>query len=355
MRSQEFKALLEKFSRGECTPQEEKLINDWYENIESSDEPVPVLSEMSNEYRQIIEERIWLKVNPHPPAGSHGKHGKHGRAQTIWYYAAAAAALLLVGFFVAPNLLDSKVENKAIVEVTPAAPVIEDTKDHFANNTSSPMKIKLADGSVVTLQPKSKISYERKFDGPLREVSLSGEAFFDVSRDEKRPFRVYSEEVVTQVLGTSFTVKAYVGDKEVTVAVRTGKVSVYAKRHNEAFKEALEEKPIILVPNQQAVYNRNIDKVVKEVVDNPAIILPKSNLFRMSFDEAPVTHIFDVLEENYGIDIVYNEDVLSKCMLTTAMSDEGLFQRIEVICKAIKADYRVTDGVILIDSHGCEL
>jgi hypothetical protein len=93
---------------------------------------------------------------------------------------------------------------------------------------------------------------------------------------------------------------------------------------------------------------------VKEVVENPAIILPKSNLFHMSFEEVPVTQIFDVLEENYGIDIMYDKEVLSKCMLTTAMSDEGLFQRIEVICKAIKANYRVTDGVILIDSEGCE-
>lgn len=342
MRSQEFKALLEKFSRGECTPQEEKLINDWYENIESNTEQgesIPALSEMSPEYRQIVEDRIWRKVNPHPPAGR----------RTVWYYAAAAAAVFLIGFLV----VNDKEESKPVAENIPAAPAFEDTNDHFANNTSSPAKIMLADGSIVTLQPKSEISYDRKFDGPLREVHLSGEAFFDVSRDEKRPFRVYSEEVVTQVLGTSFTVKAYVGDKEVTVAVKTGKVSVYAKHHNET-KQASEEKPIILAPNQQAIYNRNIDKVVKEVVDEPAIILPKSNLFRMSFDEAPVTQIFDVLEENYGIDIVYDKDILGKCTLTTAMSDEGLFQRIEIICKAINANYKVTDGVILIDSEGCE-
>jgi transmembrane sensor len=344
MRPQEFKSLLEKFSRGECTPQEEKLINDWYENIESSDEPVPALSEMSNEYRQIVEDRIWAKVDPHPP----------DKKKRVWYYAGAAAAVLVLGYFIAPVLLSNRSESVTVAENTPTAPVIEDTRDHFKNNTSLPSKIKLADGSVVTLQPKSEISFDRKFDGQLREVYLSGEGFFNVSRDEKRPFRVYSEELVTQVLGTSFTVRAYVGDKEVTVAVRTGKVSVYAKHHKETSEEASEEKPIILAPNQQAVYNRNIHKVVKEVVENPAIILPKSNLFRMSFDEVPVTQIFDVLEENYGIDIVYDKDILSKCMLTTAMSDEGLFQRIEVICKAIKANYRVNDGVILIDSEGCE-
>lgn len=341
MRSQEFKALLEKFSRGECTPQEEKLINDWYENIESSDEPVPALSEMSPEYRQIIEDRLWSKVNPHPPA----------KKKTVWYY--AAAAVLMIGLAAAYTLFDSADEVKPVGENTTTTPATKDTKEHFANNTSTPTKIQLADGSIVTLQPKSELSFDRNFDGAFREVYLSGEAFFDVKRDENRPFRVYSEEIVTQVLGTSFTVRAYVDDKEVTVAVKTGKVSVYAKHHHETSKEA-SEKPIILVPNQQAVYNRNIDKVVKELVDEPAIVLPESNLFRMSFDEAPVTHIFDVLEKNYGIDIVYDKEILGKCMLTTAMSDEGLFERIEVICKAIKANYRVTDGVILIDSEGCE-
>lgn len=346
MTPQEFKTLLEKFSRGECTPQEEKLINDWYENIESNDEsgePVPALSEMSPEYKKIIEERIWAKVNPRPPE----------KRATVWYYAAGIAAIIAIGFLITP-LVESKSNTETVAETTKVAPTVEETQERFKNNTNSPAKVKLADGSVVTLQPKSEIAYERKFDGPLREVYLSGEAFFNVSRDEKRPFRVYSEEVVTQVLGTSFTVKAYVGDKEVTVAVRTGKVSVYAKHHKEASKEASSAKPIILAPNQQAVYNRNNDKVIKEVVDNPAIILPKSNLFHMSFDEAPVTQIFDVLQENYGIDIVYDKEVLGKCMLTTAMSDEGLFQRIEVICKAIKANYEVRDGVILIDSHGCE-
>jgi hypothetical protein len=227
-------------------------------------------------------------------------------------------------------------------EITPA----QELQEHIVNNTSKPSSVQLADGSTVTLQPRSEITFAKSFDGPLREVRLSGEAFFNVNRDVSRPFRVYSEDVVTQVLGTSFTVKAYQGDKKVTVAVSSGKVQVYAKK--------AEEKPVILVPNQQAVYDKNKDEVVREVVEHPAIILPRSNLFRMSFDEQPVSKIFDVLEENYGIDIVYDKEALTKCSLTTAMSDEGLFERIEVICKALKATYRVNDGVILIDSPGCE-
>lgn len=183
---------------------------------------------------------------------------------------------------------------------------------------------------------------------------LSGEAFFNVKRNEDRPFLVYSNEVVTQVLGTSFTIKAYEHEKEITVAVKTGKVSVYANPPGKLMTGATGQKAVILAPNQQIVYNRRNSIVVKQLVKEPEIILPNSNLFKMRFDEVPVTKIFKVLEENYGVEIVYDEEALKKCTLTTAMSDEGLYQRIEVICKAIKAEYTVTEAVIFIKSPGCE-
>lgn len=339
MEPEEFKSLLEKYTRGECTPQEEKLINDWYENIQPDHEDVPQMSEMSGSYKQIIEDRIWAKVSPHPPA----------LKRSAWYYPLRIAAVVAVVATAAVLLIsrnEASVDQHEVAQTPQENVPAESQQEHIINNTSKPSQVRLADGSTVTLQPRSEITFARAFDGPLREVRLSGEAFFNVSRDVKRPFRVYSEDVVTQVLGTSFTVKAYQGDKKVTVAVSSGKVSVYAKKD--------EKKPVILVPNQQAVYDKKNDKVVREVVENPSIILPESNLFHMSFDEVPVATIFDVLEENYGIDIVYDKEALSKCSLTTAMSDEGLFERIEVICKALKATYQVSDGVILIDSPGCE-
>lgn len=344
MEAEEFKSLLKKYERGECSPQEEKLINDWYDSIESDTE-VPQLSDMSDEYKRIVEHRIWTKVNPHPPAAVSA--GRQVR-RSAWYYpfriAAALAVIATAATFLLRNNEPETVQQivQTPQEIIPA----EELQEHIVNNTSKPSQVRLADGSTVTLQPRSEITYARAFDGPLREVRLTGEASFDVSRDEKRPFRVYSEDLVTQVLGTSFIVKAYEGDKNVTVTVRSGKVQVYPTK--------AEKNTVILVPNQKAVYDKNNDEVVREVVEHPEIILPESDLFRMSFDEVPVATIFDVLEDNYGIAIVYDKEVLSKCSLTTAMSDEGLFERIEVICKAIKATYRANDGVILIDSPGCE-
>ena len=117
---------------------------------------------------------------------------------------------------------------------------------------------------------------------------------------------------------------------------------------------ARQDKEVILTPNQKMVYYRNIEKVSKGLVENPEIILPNSNLFRMRFENAEVSQIFDVLAENYGVDIRYDEELLNDCRLTTSMSDEGFYERIEVICKAIGATYSVEDAVISIQSNGCE-
>jgi len=224
----------------------------------------------------------------------------------------------------------------------------------IANVENKSREIKLEDGSKVTLEPKSEVRFAKKFAADKREIFLTGEAFFSVKRDETRPFLVYTKEVVTKVLGTSFNIKAYPDEKEITVAVRTGRVSVYANSLKPANSVAPTSAEVILTPNQQVVYNLIDERVSKQLVKHPEVILSKSTLFSMHYDGSPVTKIFKVLEDNYGVEIRYDEELLKNCVLTTTMSDEGLYERIEVICKAIGAHYSVEDAVIYIKSNGCK-
>jgi acyl carrier protein len=161
---------------------------------------------------------------------------------------------------------------------------------------------------------------------------------------------VYSNEVVTRVLGTSFTVKAYEGSKDITVSVKTGRVSV-SKNSLEAAKNNTRE--VILIPNQQAVYDRQKDEVVRQLVDRPEIVKSLDEQMAMNYDGVEVVKIFDALEELYGVDINFDEDLLKNCVLTTTMKEEGLFERIKVICEAIGARYEVQETKILITSEGC--
>jgi hypothetical protein len=242
------------------------------------------------------------------------------------------------------------------VELTPTTVVKNDiihapTLERFVNTSTVKSSYQLSDGSDVELQPNSSIEFPSTFSPYKREVQLTGEAFFDVTKDKNRPFIIRTGEVTIKVLGTSFNVKAYQGASEIRVAVKTGKVMVTKSENTVTLPEGTDA--IILTPNQEVVYNTADENFQRKLVDVPAIILTTPTLFKMKYEETPVDKIFEVLEENYGIDIVYDQSTLSGCTLTTSMTEEGLYERIEIICKAIGAQYEITDTMILVTSAGC--
>ncbi len=234
-------------------------------------------------------------------------------------------------------------EKKDIVYDTPEKKEVNDSK--FTN------RVVLEDGTVILLKPNSSIEYPAKFSAVDRKVSLKGEAFFDVTKDKSRPFIISTSALTVKVLGTSFNVMAYEGAKEISVAVKTGKVSVVKSKDEVTNRPQLSE--VILTPNQEVVYNTSQEYFSKKLVDEPQIILEKPTLFETQYDGAPVIKILEVLEQNYGIDIQYDEQALSNCILTTSMAEEGLYERVEIICKAIGAQFEIEDTRIVIKSNGC--
>src|SRR5690606_38032915 len=141
------------------------------------------------------------------------------------------------------------------------------------NNGEKPLTISLSDGSSITLQPGSRLRYPEEFAVDRREVILSGEAFFDIAGNPARPFLVYANEIVTRVLGTSFSIKAYENDSDVTVKVVTGKVSVLpSKVSGERKGTGVPAEGLILTPNQMAVYARSPEKLTRSLVANPGIV-----------------------------------------------------------------------------------
>lgn len=336
-----FQELLEKYSRGACTPEEEQFIIDWYNRIGQDERLFFPAEEKAR-----VEEKLWSAINPHPVQ------------KRNWLPILRRAAIITIPLLVLAGFFLQRDEISTLI-----TPTFKDAfqsgvfEKRVYNEGRIPRQLTLADGSEVILQPESEIlvSIRDDFNKSSREVRLKGEAFFSVKRDPEKPFIVYTNEVVTKVLGTSFNIRAYERDPEITVAVKTGKVSVYAgKGSRSGQKQQSQSREVILTPNQQLVYHREREVAVKQLVEKPEIILPDSNLFRMQFENADVSEIFQVLEENYGIHIRYDKVLLNNCKLTTSMSDEGLYERIEVICKAIGASYSIDDdAVITIKSNGC--
>jgi ferric-dicitrate binding protein FerR (iron transport regulator) len=338
MTQEEFSKLLERYIRGECTPQEEEFILKWYDTIHASHYGA------AEDTSEATEARLWEDLQ------SKLKRTKKSSFYYTWRVAAAILMLVATGavLYFARYGFTSREESVALLEPGQKYTGIQ----LIENKTNIPHLVRLTDGSEVTLEPGSELRVANKFTNNKREVYLTGEAFFHVKRDTLRPFLVYANEVITKVLGTSFTVKAYKGAKQTTVAVMTGKVSV--STNPEVIQKKHTTQEVILTPNQEAVYNRAINKVTKKLVDVPRIVLEKPTLFEMKYDATPVSQIFEVLEENYGVEIIYDEKILSECFLTTSMSDEGLYQRIEIICKAIGAEYKIQDTTITITGKGCQ-
>jgi transmembrane sensor len=275
--------------------------------------------------------------------------------QKTWFRVAASVSILLVvGWLFRSNLTMNETE---VVSTT--VEVFPEPKHTFVkkvNETSVAMTVELADKSTVVLSPGSYIQYEADFLADKREVFLVGEAFFDVAKNPEKPFLVYANELVTKVLGTSFTIKALESSREVTVEVKSGRVSVFAKSDPNAAQKVGNKglEGLVLLPNQKMIFKRDEVRMVKTLVEKPQIILPKDQIPLFLFEDTPVVEVFKTLEKAYGVEIVYDAALLKDCPLTATLDDQPLNDKLMIICKAIEATYEIVDGQIIIHGDGCK-
>jgi len=157
----------------------------------------------------------------------------------------------------------------------------------------------LSDGTRIFLNSVSKLQYPVVFDKQKREVSLEGEAYFEVERDEKRPFFVNINGMKVEVLGTSFNIKAYADDDEIFTTLVEGSVKVNSAQSNEEW---------ILAPNQQAVMGKNTSKVEVREVDAQQFIGWKNGVYY--FTNEPVEEIMKTLSRWYDFDYEFSDESL---------------------------------------------
>lgn len=270
-----------------------------------------------------------------------------------WWYA-AACIIILAGIGIT-DAYYIKNKNTAAQfsynNITASKHLVEQV-----NTSGKIMKIMLPDNSTVMLSPNSRISYKNGFDSTAtRDVYLSGEAFFEVTKDALHPFRVFANEIITKVLGTSFSIRSFDNKKDIQVTVRTGRVSVYSQITTDDKKTTTANKldGIIITPNQQLIYKREQQKFEKELLDKPVIIVPNMTPQMMVYEEASLVKVLRDLRKAYGIHIIYDADLLKNCTLTADLSDEALYTKLNLICKAIGGWYEVIDAQVIIHAGGC--
>ncbi|MFD1819721.1 protein of unknown function [Pseudarcicella hirudinis] len=272
----------------------------------------------------------------------------------FWIQAAAAVAILVgLSWGVKTNFVPKNSVNVSYEKlVSNTSSLLTETLNEHEN----PLPVKLSDGSLVILTKGSRISYPKTFSGSKREVFLSGEAFFEVTKNPEKPFLVYANGLITKVLGTSFRVRAYESDKDVTVEVKTGRVSVFAQSDPKIKEKATnrELEGVVLTPNQKIIYAREDVRLTKSLVEAPVMIATEKSKQSFEFEDTPVSEVLLAIEKAYSVDIVFDEELLANCPLTASLTDLQLFEKLNIICKGVEARYEILDGQIVIYSKGCK-
>lgn len=340
-----FHLLLKRYLDGTCSPQERELIDQWYELLDDES-----LAAKQTEDLSIIEDRIWQKIQAKTAIASPVIQSQKNK----WFSFAAAykwmAAALLV--IMAGAAFYSMVNQQ---QKTPNLPVAHlQQQNNFytkTNNTTVVMPVVLTDSSVVELQPGASLYYPRQFAADRREVYLEGAAYFKVAKNPVRPFLVYTGTIVTQVLGTSFTVKKIGNHFE--VAVLTGKVAVY----EEGSKQLHNKGGVVITPNEKVTYYADNHHFITALVDNPVMVGRDEAVAigePFSFDETPVAAIIQKLEESYNVQIITENEKINHCLFSGDISGQPLFGMLDIICQAIGANYEIRGTSIILTGNGCD-
>ena len=346
MTQQDLLKLLEKYCDNQCSELEKQQVLDWYKSVGYQG-----LEKELSQFDEIIEKnKIWKLVRQKINSE------KKKNLLPLWPYVkwASAAAVFLI-FCVAGWLLQ---QNYGAITFTSTgshariAYIINQNQSIEKNNyTKLTIAFKLEDGSIIRLKPGSKIIYPAHFEKSQREIVLKGEAFFEVSKDKARPFLVYTENLTTRVLGTSFNIKAYEDGNDIEVSVKTGKVSVSCD--GKIYNNIINKSKVELSPNQEAFYYKKENRLVKRIVENPEMLVSKE-LHRFAFENARMAEVFEKIEELYGIEIVAETPEIYNCNLTAEFTNQPLMTRMDMICKSIGATYEVEEGRITVRGAGCE-
>jgi transmembrane sensor len=333
--------------------------------IESLTASTSALSEEEvNREAALIQQRI-VTINNDPysveePGYLESKDGLEQPSKGIHFLlrtrqlVAVAASLLLIA--IAVFLLYQKKQPAA--QANAYKSFLQETQNksfEYNNNSDGEQRIVLSDGSEVVLEKNSRLTYAANFSSGKREVYLEGNAFFNITRNPARPFIVYTQTIVTKVLGTSFYVKAMSSDATASVVVKTGKVSVFQRENftnTDAGSSTL--KGMVVTPNQQVVYDIGNEQMSKSLVEKP-VMAKEATTYSFEFDDTPAAEVFKKLQEAYGIPIVMDEEVMTSCTISASLGNEPFYEKLRIICKIINADYEVVDGSVIISSKGCTI
>lgn len=200
-------------------------------------------------------------------------------------------------------------------------------------------KVTLPDGTVVWLAPESSITYPSDFSPKDRVICMNGEVFFDVMKDETRPFIVKTSHLSIEALGTSFNVSAYPDNPKIYATLQTGKIKVNDKDDTRIW--ALE-------PDKQLVYDIMTGEADIHESDAAAVSSWRNGL--LDFDEVDFIDLVLALEKYFGVTIhVYNSGFNHQRLHVSFNKQDSIDLIFRIIKSMIPSlNYEITEDVVKI-------
>ncbi|WP_421898226.1 FecR family protein [Marinoscillum sp.] len=314
---------IRKYFDGELSRKEAENFLEWYLSEKSEEEMYAEIDKLWHAkgksefewkgdelYKKITESKDnerTLGVAREIPAVKETRH-------LMWWKVAAAVLLLAVSSF----LLYPREETPAVQAV---AEVVK------SNPAGQKSKVYLPDGTIVSLNSESTISFIEEF-AEGRKVYLEGEAFFDVTEDPARPFTVYSGQLATTALGTSFNIKSY-NNEQTEVSLITGKVKV---------EKSNSEEMVYLTPGERAALGAD-QSIIKGTVDLQAVTYWKEGV--LYFDKTDLNEVVETLERWYGVDVLASGDLpFIKCS-GTFQKNEYLSNVLDILSHSVGFEYQL--------------
>jgi transmembrane sensor len=326
----DIKSITEKYIKGKCTPEELEeaitifadpyhnlklrptLFEYWMHEEKSNEIPVEALS--------IILDKVHHRINL-----AQGQKPQN-RIRQLIFNISKIAAILIIGLLL--GLTVQNLKKTEPVYFTSIAP------------KGSVSQMVLPDNSIVYLNAGSQLKYTVNALKGKREVFLDGEAWFDVTLNEKKPFVVHTPFYDVQVLGTQFNVKAYKYDNEIVTTLEKGSVQVSSC---ETFLIAENQ---ILRPGEQLIYSSQKNSIEVKKVDTRIFTSWKDN--KLIFINMNLKELIVLLERKYGVEIKTSDNSILNYHYDGTIKDETILEVLDLLKETLPIKYKIDGQTILI-------
>ncbi|MEQ6119467.1 FecR domain-containing protein [Reichenbachiella sp. MALMAid0571] len=249
----------------------------------------------------------------------------------VWSYVGRVAAVLVIalglGVIIKMTFGDQKYEVLATA-----------SKTIKRNPVGQKSIIYLSDGTKVILNAESSMEFDEDFGNVSREVTLVGEAFFEVAKDVSKPFVIKTGEVTTTVLGTSFNVNAYPEMNGVQVAVMTGKVAVE--------NTSATDSSVSLKPTEMVTYDARTGILTPSVFLPEEIISWKDGI--IYFKNADEKSVFAKLEKWYGVKVEAENESPRSWNITAEYDNLSLGNVLKSLSYAANFEYVIDKKKVIL-------